>query len=131
MTNSVPPGLILLAAGLSLPFIKNRHLRSTVVLAAPVVALAAILTTPEGPVLTLEYLGYEIMPLQRNNLSLVFASVFAVMAFAGGLFALNQPRVMELASAFVYAGSAICVTMAGDIVTVFIFWEIMAIGSFS
>jgi len=129
MTNSVPPGLILLAAGLSLPFIKNRHLRSTVVLAAPVVALAAILTTPEGPVLTLEYLGYEIMPLQRNNLSLVFASVFAVMAFAGGLFALNQPRVMELASAFVYAGSAICVTMAGDIVTVFIFWEIMAIGS--
>ena len=56
-------------------------------------------------------------------------TVFAVMAFAGGMFALNQNRVVELAAAFCYAGSAIGVTFAGDLLTVFIFWELMAIAS--
>ena len=51
------------------------------------------------------------------------------MAFAGGLFALNQSRVVELAAAFCYAGSAIGVAFAGDLLTVFIFWELMAIAS--
>jgi len=51
------------------------------------------------------------------------------MAFAGGLFALNQRNVVELAAAFCYAGSAIGVTFAGDLLTVFIFWEVMAIAS--
>ena len=39
------------------------------------------------------------------------------MAFAGGLFALNQNRVVELAAAFCYAGSAIGVAFAGDLLT--------------
>jgi multicomponent Na+:H+ antiporter subunit D len=55
--------------------------------------------------------------------------VFAIMAFAGALFALHQPRTVELAAAFCYAGSAIGVAFAGDLLTVFIFWESMAIAS--
>jgi multicomponent Na+:H+ antiporter subunit D len=51
------------------------------------------------------------------------------MAFAGGLFALNQRNVVELAAAFCYAGSAVGVVFAGDLLTVFIFWELMAIAS--
>ena len=51
------------------------------------------------------------------------------MAFAGGLFALNQKRTVELSAAFCYAGGAIGVVFAGDLVTVFIFWELMAIAS--
>ena len=51
------------------------------------------------------------------------------MACVGGLYALNQKRIIELVAAFVYAGSAIGVTMAGDLITVFVFWEIMAIAS--
>jgi multicomponent Na+:H+ antiporter subunit D len=50
------------------------------------------------------------------------------MAFAGALFALNQARTVELAAAFVYAGSAIGVAFAGDLITLFIWWEVMAIG---
>src|SRR5690606_19389242 len=36
---------------------------------------------------------------------------------------------LELAAAFLYAGSAIGVTFAGDLITLFIFWELMAVGS--
>ena len=51
------------------------------------------------------------------------------MAVGGGLFALSQASRVEVPAAFVYAGSAIGVALAGDLVTVFVFWELMAIGS--
>jgi len=51
------------------------------------------------------------------------------MAAGGGLFALGQKNRLELPAAFVYAGSAIGVALAGDLVTLFVFWELMAIGS--
>ena len=75
------------------------------------------------------FLGYELTLVKGDALSRLFATVFAIMAFAGGLFALNQSRVVELAAAFCYAGSAIGVVFAGDLLTVFIFWELMAIAS--
>ena len=59
----------------------------------------------------------------------IFATVFTIAAFTGGLFALNQDRFKEIASAFVYAGSAIGVTFSGDLITLFLYWELMAIGS--
>ena len=67
--------------------------------------------------------------MRIDALSRLFATVFSIMAFAGGLYALNQRRVIELASALCYAGSAIGVVFAGDLITVFIFWELMAIAS--
>jgi len=51
------------------------------------------------------------------------------MAFGGGLFALNRARVIELVAAFVYAGSAIGVTFASHLITVFVFWKMMALPS--
>jgi multicomponent Na+:H+ antiporter subunit D len=84
---------------------------------------------PDGPVLKAPFLGYELVLVSGDRLSRLFAMVFAIMAFAGGLFALNQTRTTELAAAFVYAGSAIGVAFAGDLITLFIWWEVMAIGS--
>src|SRR5687767_6111492 len=75
------------------------------------------------------FLGLELAPFVVDRLSRLFALVFALMAFAGALFALNQARRVELPAAFLYAGSAIGVVLAGDLVTVFVFWEVMAIGS--
>ena len=61
------------------------------------------------------FLGYELAFVKGDTLSRLFAIVFALMAFAGGLFALNQRRMVELAAAFCYAGSAIGVAFAGDL----------------
>ena len=51
------------------------------------------------------------------------------MAFGGGLFALNQKSRLELPAAFLYAGTGMGVVLAGDLLTLFVFWELMAIGS--
>ncbi len=124
----IPPGLILIVAGFLLPFLRGQ-LRVAALLIFPLIVLFMIWQVPDGNVLTVKFLGYDLELLRGDALSRLFATVFAIMAFAGGLFALNQERVLELASAFIYAGSAISVTFCGDLISLFIFWEIMALAS--
>jgi multicomponent Na+:H+ antiporter subunit D len=129
MTNNlVPPGLVLILGAFVLPFVQG-HLRAAVLLALPLIALGLVWTAPDGNALTVGFIGYQIVPIKADALSRLFATIFLIMAFAGGLFAAYQSRTVELTSAFIYAGSAVGVTMAGDLITVFVFWEIMAIAS--
>jgi multicomponent Na+:H+ antiporter subunit D len=130
MTASVitPPAAVLIFGGLILPLLHEK-LRWLVLLVLPLVTLYLIWQVPDGVALHASFLGYELALVKGDALSRLFATIFAVMAFAGGLFALNQSRVVELAAAFCYAGSAIGVVFAGDLLTVFVFWELMAIAS--
>ena len=123
-----PPGLVLVIAGLALPCVPRPH-RAAFLLAAPLITLGLVWLVGDGPIWRAEWLGHEIIPLQGDRLSRLFATVFSIMAFAGALFALNQARTLELSAAFVYAGAAIGVTFAGDLITVFVFWEVMAVAS--
>jgi multicomponent Na+:H+ antiporter subunit D len=123
-----PPGLVLIAGGLLLPFMKG-GLRSATLLALPLLTLWLVWQVPDGVALQTAFLVQDLLIVKGDKLSRLFASVFAIMAFAGALFALNQTRTVELAAAFVYAGSAIGVSFAGDLVSTFIFWELMAVAS--
>ena len=122
------PGLLLIAAGLLLAVLRGR-LRDIVLLAAPLAALALAWNVPDAILLEGKLLGYEVVPFQADKLSRLFAIIFAIMAFGGALFALRQPSRLELPAAFLYAGAAMGVAFAGDLLTVFVFWELMAIGS--
>jgi multicomponent Na+:H+ antiporter subunit D len=124
----MPPGLLLIAGGLLLPFLGPR-LRPLLLLGLPLVTLLLVWQVPDGASLTRQFLGYDLTLVRGDALSRLFATVFAIMALAGNLFALNQPRTLELAAAQAYAGSAIGVVFAGDLISVFIFWELMAIFS--
>ena len=130
MTTSlaIPPAAVLILGGLIMPLLHER-LRRLVLLVLPLVTLYLVWQVPDGVALECRFLGYTLALVKGDALSRLFATIFAVMAFAGGLFALNQHRMVELAAAFCYAGSAIGIAFAGDLLTVFIFWELMAIAS--
>jgi multicomponent Na+:H+ antiporter subunit D len=125
---ALPPAAVLIVGGLVLPLL-GRAARKALLLALPVVTLFLVWQVPDGVALEAQYLGYRLAIVKGDALSRLFATVFAVMAFAGALFALNQTRVVELAAAFCYAGAAIGVAFAGDLLTLFVFWELMAIAS--
>jgi multicomponent Na+:H+ antiporter subunit D len=127
-TSLFPPGLILVVGALLLPFLHGT-LRKSLLLLLPLAALWMVWRVPDGAALTLPFLDYTLTPVEGTRLGRLFATIFAIMAFAGGLFAMNQSRVVELTAAFVYAGSAMGVALAGDLITMFVFWEVMALGS--
>lgn len=128
MSNAFPPGLILILGALLMPVLGLRA-RQIVLLVLPLVALYLVWMTPDGVILEFAFLDYTIVPLQGDKLSRLFATVFSLMAFTAGLFAIRQENILELSSSMFYAGGAIGVLFAGDLITVFIFWELMAVGS--
>ncbi len=126
--DAFPPGLVLVFGAFLLPLLPG-PVRAAAILLLPLTTLALIISLPDGNLVAIPFLDYELNPLRSDKLGRLFGIIFSIMAFAGGLFALKQERVAELSAAFLYAGSAIGVAFAGDLVTVFIFWEMMAIGS--
>ncbi len=100
-----------------------------VILAAPLLALAQVWSIPDGVSMSAIFLGYQIEFVRADALSRWFGTIFSLMAFGGGLFALNQPHRLELCAAQLYAGGALGVVFAGDLLSVLVFWEVMALAS--
>lgn len=122
------PALVLILAGLLLPLLRGA-LRNALFLAAPLAALALVWTLPLGPGLVVDWLGLQLMPLAPDRIARLFGTAFGIAALAGALFGLTQENASEKAAALVYAGAAQGIAFAGDLVSLFVFWEIMAIGS--
>lgn len=123
-----PPAFILILGALLIAAARP-GLRPVIVLLAPLVTLWAIWRLPDGVLLTATFLGYPIELVEASALRRLFATIFTIMAFAGGLFGLKQAKWQELAAAYAYAAGAVGVSFAGDLITLFLFWEFMALFS--
>ena len=133
-----PPGWILIFAALLLAFVRTQGARGFIAIFASALAFAATLSAVLVGVepWTFEFLSIPgttepvtISLLQINRPTPAFATVFALITLVGVIYSLNQKRKAELPAAFLYAGSAISLTFAGDLLSFFIYWELMAIGS--
>ncbi len=125
---NIHPGLLLIAGAGLVPFARSGY-RSALVLMLPLVALYIIWQLPTGLGGQWQFLDYSLTFILADNLSRLFAIAFGLMTLAGMLFCCQQARNLELMAALVYAGAALGAVLAGDLITLFIFWELMAIGS--
>ena len=124
----LPPALALFL-GAALLTVAKGWLRSAVMLVAPLAALGLVWIVPDAHWGIGGYVGYDLVLVRGDRLSRWFGTIFAIMAFAGGLFALKQENRLETAAAQAYAGGALGVVFAGDVLTLFAFWEVMALAS--
>lgn len=60
---------------------------------------------------------------------MVFLHVFTLMALIGSIFGLHVKESGQHAAAWLYVAGSLGTTLAGDYLTVFIFWELMAVAS--
>ncbi len=129
MINSLlHPGLLLIMGGLLLPLFRGVW-RSAWILVLPLIALLIVCTVPEGEHLGLPFLDYTLSLYEVDKLSRLFAIVFTLMVAIGVLYCYRQAGTAELSSALIYAGAATGATFAGDLITLFVFWEVMALAS--
>ncbi|MCD6527287.1 MAG: hypothetical protein J7K75_09885 [Desulfuromonas sp.] len=126
----VPPGLILIGSGLVLFFLPSR-VRSLIVVVLPLLLLVQLVLMGQGEhnTLTLSWLNQTLTLLRPSATGKLFATVFLFALWAGGLFALKTAHRGELAAAFIYAGGSIGICLCGDWITLFGFWEVMALAS--
>src|SRR5579863_80638 len=116
-----------LGAGL-IPLVKGR-IRTALLLFIPAVAFSDVLWMDQGNYGVVSFLGQELVFGKVDRLSLVFAIVFTLMGFIGALYALHVEESGQHVAAFTYVGSSLGVVFAGDYLTLFIFWELMAFSS--
>ena len=122
------PGWVLICAGLLLPMLPLL-LRQMLLLGAPLGALAWLWWIPRPTMVTAELFGYALTPLRVDPLAFVFALIFLIAAFLAGLYMLHVRNRLEPAAALVYAGAAVAAALAGDLITLFVYWELTALAS--
>lgn len=66
---------------------------------------------------------------QDAKLSLLFAYLFHLACFICLIYALHVKDRVQLVAGLLYAGSAVGAVFAGDFITLFIFWELLAVTS--
>lgn len=128
LPTSLHPGLLLIAGAGLVPFARGWS-RAALVMLLPLIALYLVWQLPTGRSLEVAFLDYTLTFIAVDYLGRLFAIVFALMTFAGMLYCCVQASRLEQCAALVYAGSALGAVLAGDLITLFIFWELMAIGS--
>ena len=126
--SSLPPFAPFFVA-VALALVVGGRLRAAVLVALPVLGAFNLYHLPDGVFWQLSFLGYELEPVRVDRLSRLFGYLFHIGALLGIVFALHLRDRFELVGALVYAGSALGAVFAGDLITLFVFWELMAVSS--
>ena len=99
-------------------------------IAVPVVSgLFLVLSDPTEQAINVSVAGIELVIFQPDRLSLVFGYVFHIAAIFGGIFSWRMTNPISKASILVYAGSALGAVFCRDLISLFLFWELMAFSS--
>jgi multicomponent Na+:H+ antiporter subunit D len=126
MTSS--PALLLILGALVAAQLPSRW-RGALSVALPVAALGLLWTLPEGSGATLEMFGLVLDPVRVDGLSRVFATGFLLAALLTMVYALSQRDRVEQTVILLYASSAVGGALAGDLLTLFVFWELAGLTS--
>lgn len=126
--SSVPPAAVLLFGALSLPLLP-RFSRSVAFLLFPILAFALLGYLEDGSSTTLRFLSFDLVLMRVDRLSLAFGYVFVLIALFGGIYGFHVTDTGQQVAALTYAGSSLGVLFAGDLFTLFVYWEIMAVAS--
>jgi len=147
----MPPFVLFFVGAIAVAFTRG-PIRKALLLAVPLIGgLNLWLGVDPGVHLQIEMLGYTLTPYRADKLSLLFGYLFHIAAFLGFVYALhvgdgtpdgcvagdvgeddivgNATAGLQHVSAMLYAGSALGAVFAGDLITLFIFWELLALTS--
>ena len=79
---------------------------------------------------TISFFDYSLETFRLDALSRVFGLIFLIASALGNLYALgDNVDKLQRSAALAYAGGAIAAVFAGDMITLFIFFEVAAVAS--
>jgi multicomponent Na+:H+ antiporter subunit D len=128
MNADFPVALILILGALPVPLLRGA-LRTAYMALLPVACFAWLLALAHGDFGRIELLGQTLVLMRVDRLSLLFAYIFLIASLLNIVYAAQVKDAVQSVATLVYAGSAIGAVFAGDLITLFVFWELTAISS--
>ena len=111
-----------------IPLFKGK-VKQGYMLAVSLLAFFAVVVMPYGTYGVYEFLNWKLTFGEVDKLSKVFAYIFTIMGVIGVIYSIHVKNDGEHFAAFYYVGGSLGVTFAGDFLTLFLFWEMMAFSS--
>ena len=128
MSGDFPVALIFVLGAVAVPFLRG-PLRTAYMLLLPIIAFAYLLALPYGEFGQVELLGQTLVLMRVDRLSLLFGYIFVLASLLNVIYAIHLKDTMQHVAGLVYAGSSIGAVFAGDLMTLFMFWELTAVSS--
>ena len=129
MISILPTAFIFIAAALVLGLLPRGHVRGVILLITPILAAWQIWNLPVGIFVQVEFVGQTLDMMRVDKLSRIFGLIFCLAAFLGNLYAWHVRDFIQQIAALLYAGAAIGAVFAGDLITLFFYWEGTALAS--
>ena len=128
----LPPFVLFFGAALVTPLLRGR-VRGGLLLLVPLLGGLSLLGLEPGSYGHVTVMGYGLTLMRVDKLSLLFGYLFHLASFLAFLFAIHLKKEegasLQHTAGLLYAGSALGAVFAGDFITLFVFWEILALSS--
>ncbi len=127
MISNFPPGFIMIIGALLIPFLP--HIIRQIYMMILVLISAYSLTLGFGIHSTINLMGFNFILFQSDSLTLPFAIIFHIAAALNVIYGAHEKQWKQHISIMSYSGAAIAAVHAGDLFTLFIWWEATAFTS--
>ena len=127
MISSFPPGLIMMIGALLIPFLP--HIIRQIYMMALILLSAYALTLGFGIHSKIDVMDFELIIFQSDTLTLPFAIIFHIAAILNVIYGAHEKHWNQHVAIMSYSGAAIAAVHAGDLFTLFIWWEATAFTS--
>jgi len=128
MIEGLNPALILIFGALLVPLFPQPW-RTAYVVFLPLLSLLQLVLHPFGVFAEVPLYGMVLETFRLDGLSFIFGLIFHIAAVLGVIYAIHDDDPVHPTAGLMYAGAAIGAAFAGDLVTLFIYWELTAISS--
>lgn len=126
------PGFIVILAGILCALLPVHAIRKSLLILAPLMAgimIFQIYGAQEVVGGIIQVGPQEFTTLRIDRLSMIWGLVFVIAALLNGIYGFHEKCKITDSSALVYTGAALAGVFAGDLLTLFVFWELAAISS--
>jgi multicomponent Na+:H+ antiporter subunit D len=128
----LPPGMLLILGALLIPWLPRR-LGQAWMLLLPALSLAQLWNLPlEASAAALggaSVFGIELDIVRIDPLARLWGTIFHIAAFISVIYSLHVTDRVQHVAGLMYAGAAIGAVFAGDLITLFVYWELTALTS--
>ena len=127
MISNFPPGLIMMIGALLIPFLP--HIIRQIYMLILILISAYALTLGFGVHSKIELMDIEFIIFQSDTLTLPFAIIFHIAAILNVIYGAHEKHWNQHVAIMSYSGAAIAAVHAGDLLTLFVWWEATAFTS--
>ncbi|MCH2572408.1 MAG: Na(+)/H(+) antiporter subunit D [Planctomycetes bacterium] len=133
MIDSIPPGMLLIVGALLLSVLRGKF-QQVMLLVLPVLSGLILLGQAQNATSWENMVGFsffnlDIILIRIDKLSLVWGTIFHIAVFLCAIFSLHVKDTLQHVAGYIYAGAAIGAVFAGDLLTLFVYWELTAVSS--